>query len=288
MNCPKCGGEIPFFDLKPNCKHCGVNIMYYTQNDGLMRDAKRTELESAVARMVVARIKAQFIGGKLQILRMIIVLLSVCALLVPFASVKYSVPFFDGSFSAGLIGIITGFSGGSIMKLPEFMGSTLFGQHSTLICVAFVLVILCFLIDLVIFSAFVLGFMNLTKSAKVMKNWALAGAVISVLVQAAVIVLNFISKDSATSQFKMGFGALVCLAAYLIVFFVNKAILNKGIEPVYRENDLKRREMLKKVRAGEVDLDTLPLPVYESEEEKEERLKALREALKVEEEGKEL
>ena len=288
MKCPKCGGEIPFFDLKPNCKHCGVNIMYYTQNDGLMRDAKRTELESAVARMVVARIKAQFIGGKLQILRMIIVLLSVCALLVPFASVKYSVPFFDGSFSAGLIGIITGFTGGTIMKMPDFLGSTLFGQHTTLIFVAFILIIVCFLIDLVVFCAYVLGFMNLTKSAKVMKNWALAGAVISVAVQAAVIVLNFLSKDSATSQFRMGFGALVCLAAYLIVFFINKAILNKGIEPVYRENDLKRREMLKKVRSGEVNIDSLPLPVYESEEEKEERLNALKEALKVEEEGKEL
>ena len=76
MKCPKCGGEIAFFDLKPNCKHCGVNIMYYTQNDGLMRDAKRTELESAVARMVIARIKAQFIGGKLQIARMIFALLA--------------------------------------------------------------------------------------------------------------------------------------------------------------------------------------------------------------------
>ena len=55
MKCPKCGGEIPFYDLHPNCKHCGVNIMYYMQNDGLMRDAKRTELEAAVARMIVAR-----------------------------------------------------------------------------------------------------------------------------------------------------------------------------------------------------------------------------------------
>ena len=31
MKCPKCGGEIAFYDLRPNCKHCGVNIFYYTQ-----------------------------------------------------------------------------------------------------------------------------------------------------------------------------------------------------------------------------------------------------------------
>ena len=45
MHCPKCNGEIPFYDIRPNCKHCGVNIWYYTQQRDLARDAKRTELE---------------------------------------------------------------------------------------------------------------------------------------------------------------------------------------------------------------------------------------------------
>ena len=92
MKCPKCGGEIAFFDLKPNCKHCGVNIMYFTQEADLIRDAKRTELDSASARMVVARVKANFIGGKLQIARMIVLLLAVASLLLPFGAVRYAVP----------------------------------------------------------------------------------------------------------------------------------------------------------------------------------------------------
>ena len=65
-------------------------------------------------------------------------------------------------------------------------------------------------------------------------------------------------------------------------------MLKKGIEPVYKENDLKRKELLGRVRAGEVDLDSLPLPVFESEEEHAARLNALEEALRAEEEGKEL
>ena len=65
-------------------------------------------------------------------------------------------------------------------------------------------------------------------------------------------------------------------------------LAKNGIEPTYSENDIKRKELLKKVRAGEVDLDSLPLPIFESEEEHEERMKALEEALKAEEEGKEL
>ena len=65
--CPHCGEPLRWYNVKAECKHCGVNIMFYTQDASLARDAKRTELESAVARMVIARIKANFIGGKLQI-----------------------------------------------------------------------------------------------------------------------------------------------------------------------------------------------------------------------------
>jgi len=65
-------------------------------------------------------------------------------------------------------------------------------------------------------------------------------------------------------------------------------MLKRGIEPTYKENDVKRRELLHQYRAGQLDLDSLTLPVMESEEERAERLKALEEALKAEEEGKEL
>ncbi|MBR6005988.1 MAG: hypothetical protein IK063_07170 [Clostridia bacterium] len=262
--------------------------MYYTQNEGLMRDAKRTELESAVARMVVARIKAHFIGGKLQIARMIVILLSVAALLVPFGTAHYTVPFFDGSFSAGLIGLIQGFTGGLLMKIPALLGSTLFAGPTLFAVICTGLVLVCVIIDLVMAAAFFLGFLNITKCAKIIRNASLAGAVFSAVSQVAILVLGFVHKGNATADFKPGFGALVCLAVYLVIFFISSAILKKGIEPKFRENDLKRKEMLKKVRAGEVDIDTLPIPVYESEEEREERLKALEEALKVEEEGKEL
>ena len=90
MKCPKCGGEIPFYDLHPNCKHCGVNIYYYSQDALLARDAKRTELEAAVARMVVARIKASFIGGGLQIIRMVAIIATIASLLLPIGAVKRS------------------------------------------------------------------------------------------------------------------------------------------------------------------------------------------------------
>ena len=288
MHCPKCGGEIPFYDLKPNCKHCGVNIMYYTQEAGLARDAKRTELESAAARMVIARIKANFIAGKLQIARLVTVLVAAAALLIPFGGARYSLPFFQQTFSVGLIGLIGAAKSGFLMRIPQALSSALLSRATLAAVIPAAFLVVIAVLDVVVLVFFLLGFLNLTDSAKRQKTASLVGAVVAVLAQIAVVILKLMTPENAYSSAVLGFGALGAFAVFLVLFFLNRALLKKGIEPEYRENDLKRKELLKKVRAGEVDLDTLPLPVFESEEEREERLKALEEALKAEEEGKEL
>ena len=288
MKCPKCGGEIGLFDLRPNCKHCGINIMYYTQHEGLVRDAKRTELESAVARMVVARIKAAFIGGKLQIMRMIAVVCAVCVLMIPFIGVRYTVPFFDKKLSIGLIGLIQSFGDGMLLKQIDFIKSALFSKFAASEAIILLLFVIILLIDILIFGAYCIGFINLTKSTKFMKIMSAIGAVISLVTQIAVIVLKVSVHGNEYAVISVGFGALASFAVFVIMFILNNALLKKGIEPTYREYDPKRKDLLKKIRAGEVDLDSLSLPVFESEEEREERIKALEEALKIEEEGKEL
>ncbi|MCR5522465.1 MAG: hypothetical protein K6F64_02355 [Clostridia bacterium] len=262
--------------------------MYYIQNDGLMRDAKRTELESAVARMIIARIKAEFIGGKLQIMRMIAVIASLCALMIPYASASYTMPFFERKLSVGLIGIIQSFGNGLAVLVPKLLGSTLFaaGTRNAVIAAAFMLVIT--IINLLIFAAFFLGFLNLTSAAKFMKNASLVGAAAALAGQIAVIIMKMTFSDAAGSGFSPGFGAIVSAVLFAVIYYINRSLLKKGIEPEYRENDLKRKEMLKKVRKGEINLDDLPVPIFESEEEHKERMKALEEALKAEEEGKEL
>ncbi len=288
MQCPKCGGEIPFYHLKPNCEHCGVNIMYYTQEEGLTRDAKRTELEGAVARMVIARVKAEFIGSKLAIIRLACSVLAVAALLVPFASVKYAVPFFNQTLSVGIIGIIQGFTSGLILKVPQFLSSAVFAKQTLAAVVPAAFLVIIVLIDAAIVVGLLLGFLNLTKGANFMKKTALVGVAVSIVAQIAVVVMKFTAPDSSLASVSLGFGALAAAAMFLVLYFLNRAMLKAGIEPQYKENDLKRRDLLKKVRAGEVNLDDLPLPVFESEDEHEARMQQLQEALQAEEEGKEL
>lgn len=288
MRCPKCGGEIPFYDIKPNCKHCGVNIMYYTQEAGLIHDAKVTELESARARMIVARIKANFIGGKLQIVRMIATLLSAAALLIPFGGTQYNLPFFHESFSADIIGIVHAVKNGFLLSLPHLFFSDLLSRTASSSVIPALLLCGVAVLDIVLVLFWLLGFLNLTDSAKRQKVTSLVGVIFSAAAQIAILVIRFTVNADAFATPVLGFGAITAAAVFLVLFFLNRALLHADIEPVYRENDLKRSQLLQKVRSGEVDLDSLPLPIFESEEEREERLKALEEALKAEEEGKEL
>ena len=283
MKCPKCGGEIPFYDLKANCKHCGVNIYYYSQDALLARDAKRTELEAAVARMVVARIKASFIGGGLQIARMVFVIATIASLLLPIGTVKLHVPFYEGALSAGWIGLIQAFQSGLLMKAPDLLKSTLLQPQTIAGLIFFGCLFVLLLIGVIILAIYLLSFFNLKRSTKMMKNWALVGFIAGLLAQVGAVVAKLITPDSAMASVTLGFGGLLCGALYLVQFLLNKAILKKGIEPTYREYDPKRRDLLKQVRAGLVDLDDLTLPVFESEEEHEARMKALEATVKEEE-----
>lgn len=284
MKCPKCGGEIPFFDLSPNCRHCGVNLMIYTQNEGLVRDAKRTELEAAAARMVIARVKANFIGGKLQILRLVALVASAAVLLIPFAGVRYALPFLEETLSVGGIGLFRAFQSGLLLQLPHLLRSTLLAKATLAAAVPLMCMTAILLLDLLLLALCLFGFLNLRKSTRLQKNAALIGACFAALSQAVGLLLGRMTVSSALASVKAGFGATAALAVYLILFFINRALLQKGIEPTYREYDAQRKALLRQVRRGETDLDDLPLPVFESEAERAARLQASQTSQRAQEE----
>jgi len=286
MKCPKCGGEIPFYDLKPNCRHCGVNILYYTQDYLLERDAKRTELESAVLRMLVARVKAVFIGSLPAIFRMVFLVGAICAMMIPFCSVSYKLPFYGESLSVGLIGLISAYSDGLLLSLPNFFKSALF-ENATLgaLIVTAIFAVLA-IVDVVLFVIYLLSFLRPDKTTKILRNGSVVACVLALCAQIAAFVCNSaIVADTPYAQFSVGFGGFACFALHLILVLINVKMLRKGVEPIYREFDPKRKELLKKVKAGEVNLDDLSLPIFESEEEYATRMKEFQQAMEEEAEA---
>ncbi len=283
MKCPKCGGDIPFYDLKPNCRHCGVNILYYTQDYLLERDAKKTELESAVARMLIARIKAVFVGSLLAIFRMAFIIGAVCALMIPFCSVTFKLPFYEEKFTVGLIGIIQSYNNGLLMGLMNFFKSPLFSSATLGALVVSAIFALLAVIDIVILVVLILSFLKPDKTAKILRNASVAACIVSVAAQIAVFVCNSaVVTDTSYASFDIGFGAAACLVIHLALVFINARMIKKGVEPTYREFDPKRKELLKKVKSGEVNLDDLSLPIFESEEEYKTRMKEFEQAMEEE------
>ena len=55
--CPKCGGKLSVFYLKPECPKCGCNIMNYNMEERLEADADKAEAEWAKAEKLLAKFK---------------------------------------------------------------------------------------------------------------------------------------------------------------------------------------------------------------------------------------
>ncbi len=283
MKCPKCGADIPFYDLKPNCRHCGVNVLYYSQNYELERDAKMTELDNAVARMVVARVKATFIGGLLAITRMILIVGAICGMMIPFATASFTLPFYEEKLSIGLIGVIQSFQSGLLTALPDYLGSALFSKAALGSGIVLLIFALLAVIDVAILVVYLLSFLKPDKMTKLLRNASVVACAVSLCAQiAAIICKSAVVPSTEYAVFSIGFGGLACFVLHLALVIINAKMLKKGVEPVYREFDPKRRELRKQIKKGVVDLDDLSLPIYESEEEYETRMKEFQQAMEEE------
>lgn len=267
MVCPKCGVEIARFDLSPNCKKCGVHIMYYTQEEDLARDAKKCELEFAKTRAFTEKIKLGFVKERLALARMILILIGAGFLFVPYASISAQLPFWSQKITISGWGAYQMFSDGILMQLLNILHADIAKNTAVLLFASIALFVVTVLVLLGIFGTLLLGFLNLKKSSRVMIGFSITAAVLCL----AGIVLTFVLKSSiaGSTLFSVSLGAgYFCMIALLgALIAVNALIYRKNPQPQIKEIDLERIEILKKVKSGEVSLDDLPLPVCYSEEE---------------------
>ena len=270
MKCPKCNKEIGRFELAPNCKHCGVNIFYAQQEALLMEDAKKCELEYATFHILIAKLKNAFIGGKIQIMRIVAMVLAIGAIFVPFASLEAGFLTFSAKISFGAFGIYQGFTDGTFMALLNSAGY--FPEIAFTTAALLALIVLIFLSGFGVFITLILSFVNVQKTARAAQKLSLIGIVLSVFSAALSFSLSTILSDVGFIQAKAGIGSLACLAVLVFIFVLNKLVVSKNIQPEIKAVDLQRVEIRKKIKNGELTYSDLPLPILESEEEREKRL----------------
>lgn len=285
MVCPKCGEPIKRFDLSQNCKKCGANILYYTQEQDLSRDAKRSELEFAKARALVGKIKTAYIGSRLAILRLIFGPLSVAALAVPFMKLSVSLPMVTKDISTGAVGIYQMYSNGMLMQLLNFFNAGVDGAVATATLVHLVFLVLVVLMELAMFVVYVLSWTNIRKCSRLQLVFSGLAAVFAV----GTIITSFIARADAAGSGTVAVtvypGGLVLLAMLAVFFICNLLLYKKNPQHEISEVDLKRIEMLKEYKAGNLDLDSLPLPIFETEEEEAKRKNLFGEIAKAAGEG---
>ena len=270
MKCPKCNKEIGRFELAPNCKHCGVNIFYAQQEALLTEDAKKCELEYATLHILTAKLKNSFVGGKIQIMRIVAMVLAIGAIFVPFASLEASFLTFTAKISFGAFGIYQGFTDGTFMAVLN--SASYFPQLAAATALLLGLIVLIFLSGLGVFVTLILSFINVQKTAKKAQALSFIGIVLSAVAMAVSFSLNSIVADITFVQARAGVGSVACFVVLVLIFVLNKLVVSKGIQPEIKEVDLQRVEIRKKIKNGELTYSDLTLPVLESDEEKEKRL----------------
>lgn len=273
--CPKCGYKLKLIDVSQNCPECGTNLMFYGFAERFYREAKYAEMDLASFRVWLAKTKAAYIGGKLQIARFVAVLLPIAALLIPFGDIKISLPLFEKDVQINGLGAFGVLTDGTLGAMLNFKHSELFGASVKAASLALALFAVTALLAVAILLAQLLCFAGLKRVTVSLAAMSATGILTSV---ATLFLTQNIPDTGSLMTTSVNFlGPLCCITAFAIVFTLNVLLLKKGINVKYREGDIYRANMYKRYKRHEITLDELPLPIYETEAERAERERKIEE-----------
>ena len=272
MECPKCHKKIKFYDWSQTCKNCGVNLVYYNLEETLIEDAKETEMSFARARVFAAKIKGALVGGPLQIVRLVMMLGCLGLMMLPFVTVKVETALFNENISVNLLNVYNAFSGGKLDALNAMSSSAVVGQLANETYVAMLLVLIAAIIGIAQLLTVILSMFSPRALSGVSGFFSVAG--IGVCIAYAVMSGNLVgaAESLGFASVSNGFGAYATMAAFAVMAAINIVFAVKGFKFKYKDGDLYRCEMYAKYKAGEITLADLSLPIFETEEEKAERL----------------
>lgn len=272
MVCPNCGVKIKFYDLSPHCKNCGINIQFFTQEQDLACEAKITELEFAKARAVVKRIKATYITSKLVIARMVTGLLTLACVVLPFLTLKVNLPLTTTEFSTGVIGIYKMIASGSLGQIFNLLNIGVLGTISKVMFAHIVIFVVAMVFAFADAWSFLLASINPKRSAKYMTVISGIISVMNLMLIVSSFVLRYMTRSIDCVTTEIGIGSFALLVMLGTFFLLNLKLWRNVPEIEISETDQKRIAMFKEYKQGKLNLDELPLPIFETQEERENRI----------------
>ncbi len=268
-SCPKCGKKLKLTDISQFCPACGVNMRFVNFEENFYKEAKLAELSQASMHVKVKRLKASFVGSKLTIARLIVMLLPLAALLVPAGSFGIGLPYKEKTFQFSILGAMNLMPGSADFNfIQEMTQSRMNGAAAQAFTKAFYAYAAIAVFGVLVLFCSLLCFISYKNMQKV--NLVFSGLGFCTCAAAMILLLSFIKAANNSRMFsaKFGFGLIVCMVMFAAVFVVNLLLTVKGIPVQYDEGMVERAEIYKKVKAGEIDIDSLPQPVVETAETK--------------------
>ncbi len=267
--CPKCGHHLHIYNISQFCPECGVNMRYVDFEENFLREAKQAELSHSVVKVRFARVKAALIGGRLQVLRLVLCILPLLSLLIPSGAATVTLPYCADSVSFSALGLYSIFTNGVFGYINTMTSSELLGRGFSLLRTAVFVYCVPAVFAVLIMLLTILCFLSIKNMQKIIAGVSFVGVGCS----AASLVFNLILPGKLISYTGTailtasgGFGLIVTALMFALVAVVNIILDRRGIEVKYPEGSVERAEIYRKVKAGEVSLDDLPQPVVETAE----------------------
>ena len=264
--CPKCGRKLRLTDLSQYCPGCGVNMRFVDFEENFYREAKVAELSQANMHVKVKRLKASFIGSKLVISRLVVMLLPLVSLLLPSGAFTIVMPFMRSETQFGALGIYGLATGADLNYVMTMQGSAFAGAAFKALFAALAAYAAVALCAVLVFLTTVLCFISIKNMQKVIVGCAAAGIAACAAALVLIARLPAAVADAPMLEAHAGYGLILTAVLFVVVIVINALIQKKGIPVQYDEGMEERVAIFKKVKAGEIAIDDLPQPVVETAE----------------------
>lgn len=287
-NCPKCGHKLSVFNVSQYCPECGVNIMFANFEPQFQKDRRIAEMSLAHFRINVEKFKSFFVSGLPQKIKIAAAFLPLAAVVIPFGSLKVNTPVYSDSVNFNAIDLVySAFYGGDLYsRTLSLAGTEPFGKVASLSLT----LMLCFLaaavFALLILIDELICFIGNQKSNIAMAVMG-AGGIASLGAAAAAAFRLKKLCGGYGDIFVCNVNPLFIVSIILFALTVYVAVWNLRNPPVrnYQPEDVLRDEYRRKYKSGKITLADIPAPIAETQSERAEREKLIRQAYNIDEEA---